>query len=275
MRDKALIETAYEGAFRPHELIGLKRNSVAFDSYGAKISIEKGKTGPRSIRVVNAAPLLAEWIEHHPLRAKDAPLWVDMSNDTTYQPLKWLGVSKLVGRLAKKAGVEKHVRPYLFRHTRLTELSNSLTEAQLCMFAGWEQGSDMPRNYVHLSGRDVDDALLRSYGLVKPKEEKQLKMPRKCVRCGTLCESDAEMCYKCGMALTLQAAMKKDDELVQIKSELETSRQKQDRIIELLSKGARVDPTLLNDRSEDPMRSLSTVDNPKLKKLVDESVHLK
>jgi integrase/recombinase XerD len=251
LRDKTLIETAYEGAFRPHELLGLKKSSVAFDDYGAKISIEKGKTGPRSIRVVNAAPLLAEWMEHHPLKAKDAPLWVDMSNDTTYQPLKWLGISKLVGRLAKRAGVEKHVKPYLFRHTRLTELSNALTEAQLCMFAGWEQGSDMPRNYVHLSGRDVDDALLRSYGLIKPKEERELKTPRKCVRCGTLCGSDAETCHRCGMALTLQAAMKKDDELAQMRKDLDISNQKQDRILELLREGVKVDPQLLDLRSSD------------------------
>jgi ribosomal protein L40E len=162
--------------------------------------------------------------------------------------------------LTKKAGVEKHVKPYLFRHTRLTELSNTLTEAQLCMFAGWEQGSDMPRNYVHLSGRDVDDALLRSYGLIKPKEEKEMRTPRKCVRCGTLCGSDAETCHKCGMALTLQAALKKDEELVQIKGELEISRQKQDRILELLSKGAKVDPLLLNVHSEDFARLRSMAD---------------
>jgi hypothetical protein len=31
----------------------------------------------------------------------------------------------------------------------------------------------MPRNYVHLSGRDVDEALLKTHGLVKPKEAKE------------------------------------------------------------------------------------------------------
>jgi len=64
------------------------------------------------------------------------------------------------------------VNVYVFRHTRLTNLSKEFTEAQLCMIAGWELGSDMPRNYVHLWGRDVDEALLKTYGLIKPKEQK-------------------------------------------------------------------------------------------------------
>ncbi len=30
---------------------------------------------------------------------------------------------------------------------------------------GWKQGSDMPSIYVHLSSRDVNDAILGVYGL--------------------------------------------------------------------------------------------------------------
>lgn len=216
-RDRALVETAYEGAFRPHELLSLTKSMVAFDEYGAKISLQTGKTGPRSVRVVNAAPLLAEWIAQHPVKGKDAHLWIDMSNDTQYRPLHWLGLAKVVKRIAKKAGVEKRVNVYVFRHTRLTNLSKELTEPQLCMIAGWELGSDMPRNYVHLSGRDVDDALLKTYGLVKPKNVKEAKVPKKCIRCETMNSAQQETCTKCGMALTLTAALEKDQELEELK----------------------------------------------------------
>lgn len=243
-RDRALIETAYEGAFRPHELMGLRKSSVAFDDFGAKISIETGKTGPRRVRVVNAAPVLAEWISQHPLKAKDAPLWVDMSNDTQYAQIKWLGLAKIVKRVAKRAGMEKRVNIYVFRHTRLTNLSKELAESQLCMIAGWELGSDMPRNYVHLSGRDVDDALLKTYGLIKPKEQKEIRVPRKCVRCGTMCSAEAEMCSRCGMAPTQQAAMKKDGELTETNKRI-------DHIMELLQGGAIPEPKLLNVKSSE------------------------
>ena len=230
-RDRALVETAYEGAFRPHELLSLTKSMVAFDEYGAKISLQTGKTGPRSVRVVNASPLLAEWISQHPVKSNDAPLWVDMSNDTEYRALRWLGLAKIVKRIAKRAGIEKRVNVYVFRHTRLTNLSKELTEPQLCMIAGWELGSDMPRNYVHLSGRDVDEALLKTYGLVKSKATKEIKIPKKCVRCGTVCSAEAETCSKCGMALTLTAAIQKDEELAELKKIQERQQETLDLIL--------------------------------------------
>jgi len=45
-------------------------------------------------------------------------------------------------------------------------ISHYLTEAQIDAYFGWIQGSDMPSIYVHLSGRDVDDAVLKANGIV-------------------------------------------------------------------------------------------------------------
>lgn len=221
LRDKALTQTQYETAFRPHELLSLKKNSVEFDDYGAIVYIERGKTGARRVRVINASPLLANWIENHPLKARDAPLWVDLSNNTRYTAIKWHGLNKIVARLAAAAGIQKDVTSYTFRHTRLTHLAKFMTEAQLCEFAGWSQGSDMSRMYIHLSGRDTDEALLKAYGLKREETANAPKVPKKCVRCGTLCESGAETCVKCGMALTLTAAMRKDDEIKALTAEFE------------------------------------------------------
>ena len=44
-------------------------------------------------------------------------------------------------------------------------MANYLTEAQMNLYFGWIQGSDMPSVYVHLSGRDVDDAVLKANGI--------------------------------------------------------------------------------------------------------------
>jgi integrase/recombinase XerD len=151
LRDKALSTTAYEGAFRPHELLRQRKSDVMFDEYGAVIYVRpataesNAKTGARKVRVINASPLLANWIENHPLRDRDAPLWVDQSSNTTFEQLKATGWRKIVKRWAKEARLEKRVTPYLFRHTRLTHLAKYMTEAQLCVFSGWKIGSDMPR----------------------------------------------------------------------------------------------------------------------------------
>ena len=213
IRDKALIETLYETACRPHEFLGLRKSDVSFDEYGAIVYVRKGKTGARRVRVVNASPLLANWIKNHPLKDEESPIWIDLSTNTRYQPLLWIGLKRHVKRLARSASIQKRVNPYLFRHTRLTHLARFMTEAQLCEFAGWSQGSNMPSMYVHLSGRDVDAALLKAYGLKTDEETQISKTPPKCPRCSRTSEVEAQTCSGCGMALTAEAAMKVQQDL--------------------------------------------------------------
>lgn len=210
LRDKAMLETIYETACRPHEFLSIRKTDVSFDDYGATVYIQTGKTGPRRVRVIQAAPLLANWIANHPVKDRDALLWVDLSPATSYRVLGWIGLQRLVRRAGKAANIQKRVHPYIFRHSRLTHLAKNMTEAVLCEFAGWSQGSEMPRAYVHLSGRDVDDAILKAYGM-KPKDEGQLGNALiNCVRCQQLCDPSSGTCDRCGMALSLDAALKKD-----------------------------------------------------------------
>jgi phage FluMu protein Com len=56
--------------------------------------------------------------------------------------------------------------------------------------------------YVHLSGRDVDNALLKVHGIKKPeeKEESQLN-PKKCPRCQEINQFTNKFCNRCGMIL--------------------------------------------------------------------------
>jgi integrase/recombinase XerD len=46
-------------------------------------------------------------------------------------------------------------------------MANYLTEAKMNAYFGWIQGSDMPSIYVHLSGRDIDDAVLKANGIIE------------------------------------------------------------------------------------------------------------
>ena len=46
-------------------------------------------------------------------------------------------------------------------------MANHLTEAQMNEYFEWVQDSGMPCIYVHLSGRDIDDAVLKANGIVK------------------------------------------------------------------------------------------------------------
>ncbi|MDV3277096.1 MAG: tyrosine-type recombinase/integrase [Nitrososphaerales archaeon] len=220
LRDRAMSYTMYEVGPRPAEFLKLRKNDVMFDDYGAIVYLRKTKTVSRPVRVINAAPLLANWIENHPVPERDAPLWIDQSRNTRNTAIKWTGLIKIVKRWRESAKIEKTVTPYVFRHTRATHLAKIMTEAQLCLVFGWKIGSKMPRMYIHLSGKDVDETLLKAYGLRKEQQE-EVKAPKRCVRCGTLCEADAETCRRCGMALTLTAAMKKDEEMARLNEKLE------------------------------------------------------
>jgi integrase/recombinase XerD len=70
-------------------------------------------------------------------------------------------------KISRKAGITKKIHPHLFRHSRATYMANYLTEAQMNAYFGWIQGSDMPSICVHLSGRDIDDAVLKANGIIE------------------------------------------------------------------------------------------------------------
>jgi rRNA maturation endonuclease Nob1 len=120
-------------------------------------------------------------------------------------------------RSALKAGIKKRVNPHAFRHARATHLANHLTEAQMKQYFGWVQSSDMASVYVHLSGRDVDNALLKMNGIeVDEEEEKRngniVLKPIKCVRCENENPATNKFCQRCGMALDLRVVMESEEE---------------------------------------------------------------
>jgi ribosomal protein L37E len=100
------------------------------------------------------------------------------------------------------------------RHSRATELASFLTEAQMKELLGWVQGSDRASTYVHLCGRDVDDALLASNGITIDQEDKKEMAITlvKCPRCGKDSDSTAQFCPACGMVLDQKMAVTLEDE---------------------------------------------------------------
>ncbi|MFC1601663.1 tyrosine-type recombinase/integrase [Candidatus Sumerlaeota bacterium] len=222
-RDKALIAALYESGCRVGEVASLRINDVQFDEYGAHM-IVKGKTGSRRVRIVFSAPILASWLNVHPERNDpDAPLWVLIgttknrgknqgraggSQSPQSDGLKYRAIASMLVRVAGRAGVKKKVNPHAWRHARATFLANKLTEQQLKHVFGWGQASRMAATYVHLSGRDVDDALLAVYGKRKKVEETggSALDPLECPRCKEGNEYNNVFCKRCGWALDKQAA---------------------------------------------------------------------
>lgn len=241
-RDKALIASLYESGCRVGEIATLKIGDINFDEYGAHM-IVSGKTGSRRIRLVFSAPILASWINVHPEKNKpSAPLWIVIGTTKNFAKsyekknskyklnwsyeLKYRAITKMIKKVAKKADVKKKVNPHAWRHARATFLANKLTEQQLKHLFGWKQSSNMAATYVHLSGRDVDDALLAVYGKKKidGKSEESELSPTDCPRCKETNEYSNIFCKKCGWVLDKDAAIK-----------LEEKRKEADKIIDSLT----------------------------------------
>jgi len=84
------------------------------------------------------------------------------------------------------------------------------------VFFGWVQGSDMLRVYVHLSGRDIDRAINKVYGLEEEEDEKEVEIkPKKCPRCGYVNAPTDIYCGRCALIL---------DEKERLKLEMEESK---------------------------------------------------
>jgi len=211
LRDRALISVLYESGCRVGEVLSLKVKHVWSNEYGCK-ALVKGKTGMRKILLITSAPYLATWINSHPFKDDpDAPLWVEMKGEER-KGLSYSGLSTMLKRVAEKAGIKKRIYPHLFRHSRATELAKHLTESQLKAYMGWVQSSKMAGVYVHLAGRDVDDALLEMHGIKRGRKKDGSKLkPRKCPRCGTTNEATNRFCKSCGSPLDMKTALEVEE----------------------------------------------------------------
>ncbi len=178
VQKKAFLACMYESGARPEEFLRLTNLDIKVDSKGAVFML-RGKTGERRVRIISFVKLLQQWLQVHPLTNQNQyPLWISTATNFKNQPLGLRGAQKIIEETLPNAGlINKHRRLYILRHSRATHLANHLTEAQMCIFFGWEHGTKVVRRYIHLSGKDVDNALIAlNEGIGQPRiEEYKLK----------------------------------------------------------------------------------------------------
>jgi integrase/recombinase XerD len=165
-RDKAMIALLWDIGARISEIGNLHVKDIKFDDIGISILVN-GKTGPRKVRAVWSIDYINDWLKVHPgQKNPEAPLWFNFAKKSeNLEAMQYGAIRMQLTKISRKAGISKKIHPHLFRHSRATYMANYLTEAQMDAYFGWIQGSDMPSIYVHLSGRDVDDAVLKANGI--------------------------------------------------------------------------------------------------------------
>ncbi|MFO7991704.1 MAG: tyrosine-type recombinase/integrase [Thermoplasmata archaeon] len=218
-RDRALISVTWETGARIGELMDLKVGDLEDHDRVLKIIVD-GKTGQRKLDLIESIPYLKIWLRDHPDGdSKEAPLWVNLSNgwgSEAGDKMKYRAIRKAFAEAGKRAELDKDTNPHAFRHSRATFLANIFTEAQLCEWFGWVQGSRTPAKYVHLSGREIDLKYKKLYGIEEEEEEESAFTLRKCPRCGESVPPEADYCYRCGLALSVEAVAKLEEEEEQL-----------------------------------------------------------
>lgn len=163
--DRALISLLYETGARISEILTMQYRHCQFDPAGCLL-ILTGKTGMRRVRIRESVEYLDAWIlETQPKPTDRIFAW------------QYPAARKRISVLARRADIPKRIYPHLFRHSRATFLAAHLTQAQLCQYLGWTQGSDMARIYIHLSSADLDPVLARLPRVLHPERQPCEQLP--------------------------------------------------------------------------------------------------
>lgn len=197
IRERTLLMVLYESAARRSEITAILREDLVLHENFAEVWIGESKTTKRNLTLIESVPFLEEYLEKYEINPSQ-PLFLYADSN---------GIYKFIERLeekAKKASLDKHFYPHLFRHSRLTELANNrkLNEPQLRKFAGWSNDSTMPATYFHLDDSDLRNELLAQQGIKEEDDKKKLEFKSiLCPQCTERNNKFNELCWNCGAIL--------------------------------------------------------------------------
>jgi integrase/recombinase XerD len=207
-RDRAILQLLYESGMRPVELVRLTWDEVKFDEYGAVINTSEKTGKPRYIRLITSAPALAAWKQDYPLAitpGAGSRVFLKLRRGRTgHIPITTTAIRHLVIKVAAKAGLEKKIFPYLFRHTRISHMLEEEIPESVIKMQGWGSlSTPMLATYGHISNGHIDRVLLERAGVITPKARKpRTPKPRQCPGCNTVNGPTANYCGVCGRPLT-------------------------------------------------------------------------
>jgi integrase len=281
-RDRAFFSMAMDTSARPHELLNLKIDDLKFktSSDGSKQYAEitiNGKTGQRTVPLINSLPHIKEWILNHPL-SNDKKYWIFISEGKSsfgnkltrdgllkhfqeYYKQKYYPNLLLKDEIseADKAYIKnllsKPWNLYVFRHSALTEKSQILNEHMLINHAGWTTTSKMPQVYIHHLGNASLKQLLQSFGIIEKDKESFdsntiNKKIRICPNCNEPNKAENRFCFKCKMILSFDSysEIRTEDKnkIEKLENDMESLKEGMNKIFLIIQQN----PTLINIKPE-------------------------
>ena len=158
IRNKALITVMYRGGLRISEVLNLMPRHV--DAKAGTITVMNGKGGKR--RVVGLDPeafaALARWINRRDQLGINgrARFFCTLDGGPVSAPY----VRMALGRLAKRAGIDRRVNPHAFRHSFAAEMAREGQPMNLIQQAlGHSSLGTTSRYLAHINPQEVVDAM--------------------------------------------------------------------------------------------------------------------
>lgn len=199
-RNKCLLSVIYELGCRVSEAaIRIKDITPTENGFIIDLAGTKTDDSRRSPLVVISAPYITAWLNQHPTKKPEDPLFLSYSKTQGYQPLTYPAMKKVILEAAERAGITKRVHLHLLRHSRATHLlaNGHMNEAQVKAYFGWSPDSDMLSNYAHLTIVDANNAVLQMHGITKKQGNKE----KTCFYCQKNNKADAQYCQFCARPL--------------------------------------------------------------------------
>ena len=212
-RDRALLLTLWETGASPIEILGLRVKDVTFNQYGATVrfrrytrsrtrQVNKLKTPYRyrQVPIATSVPDLQLWLSMHQQKDNpEAPLWLSQMGGA----LSYSEFYRKFKLAVKKSGIKKKLKPYLFRHKRLTQVAPHLGIHELKRFAGHSKYSNITPRYLHADDKAIQTKVLKERGVeVKPETPTETPLKVKvCPRCKHRNSPTYRFCAMCSMPL--------------------------------------------------------------------------
>lgn len=226
---KAAFMVQLGEGLRPSEFIDLNYGDCKPMDDLINIKIRDGKTGPRDCPCYRSVPYLTKWLNAHPTKKANDPLWIreyDLKSGKKgkIQRYGYPAIRKRIVEMGKKSKWKKPLDFYSLRHSSCYQDKLDNVDIELAASRHGHSTKEFLETYGTLGIKGKANKLRQAYGLEK-KDESKTTNP-KCQRCGHLNTVDDNLCDKCGYALNPKAAMdvakNKSQELDEIKKRLAT-----------------------------------------------------
>ncbi|MDF7824387.1 tyrosine-type recombinase/integrase [Pontiellaceae bacterium B12227] len=247
----AAVQTQLDCGFRPSEFIDLSFQDVEVMTGLAVFHVRDGKTGSRSVVAHRCVPALLKWLDAHPTKRPNDPLWIfegsirKDGNHLRVNRYAYPAIAKRIKLGGRKIGLDKPLDFYNLRHSSCVLDKMDNLPVDLAAERHGHSVKHFTGTYGRLSVKDVMRRFHSHYGTDSAEPEQKLTH-QVCPVCQTLNDNRQNWCSSCGSPLNtagaLETAQKSGhlnregkntapSEIEQLKAELAASREREQKFM--------------------------------------------